>query len=275
MCLDLPWGIGKGVVQLFAAAIRNWARWGGPIPSGAIAWSWVPTWISQMDKLVLLPFGAACLIGFGAVKGWRRGKPFLWVLALSLAGMAFVFTTAPDPRFAVGYLTICPALFVAVVAPELNGWVQCHFMSPYKLTRSISLASLLIGVGGLLALHGGVSELKVRWKIDEFKNLQTPLASRSWNRLLLPPALPKSSGDLMVIKSRQVDRIASLQLTYERSNGIEYRRPLGGTQCWAVALPCLPTSLEGNVRLRRPDNGLRSGFSRPTDSSDKAQRSRD
>jgi hypothetical protein len=275
MCLDVPWGVGNKAVQLFAEAVRNFSRWGGPIPPGATARSWVPTWISQTDKLVLLPFSAACLLGFGTARGWRRGRPFLWVLALSLAGIAFVFTTAPNPRFAVGYLTICPALFVSVVGPELDGLIRSHFMSRYKLTRSISLASLLIGVGGLLALQGGVSELKVRLKIDKFKKLQTPLESRSWNRILLPPGLPKSPGDIMVIKNRKLDRVENLQLALERSNGIEYWRPLGGDQCWAVALPCLPTPLEGDVRLRHPDNGLRSGFIRTTDFFDDAQRPRD
>lgn len=270
MCLDLPWGIGKAAVQLVANDIGNVARWGGPVPPGASTWSWIPTWIFQTDKLVLLPFCAACLVGFGIVRGWRRGRAYLWVLALSLAGTMFVFMTAPNPRFAVGYLAICPALFAAVIGPELGGKVQCNLVSQLRLARSISLASLLFGVGGLLALQVGVSELKVRRKIDEFKGLQTPRKSRPWNRLVLPPALPKSSGDLVVIKSRQVDRITWLKITNERSNGIEYLHPVGGTQCWAAALPCLPNSLEGDVRLRRPDNGLRSGFTRSSDSSDKA-----
>jgi hypothetical protein len=270
MCLDLQWGIGKGAVKLIAGQIGDFARWGGPIPSGATAWSWVPTWISQMDKLVLLPLCAVCLVGFGAVRGWRRDRAFLWVLALSLTGMALVFTTAPNPRFALGYLTICPALFVAVIGPELRDKIRCHFMSRYKPTRLISLASLLIGVSGLMALQAGVSELRIRRKIDEFRSLQTPLESGSWNRLLLPPALPQSSGDLMVVKSRQVDGIGGLQLIDERSNGIEYHRPLAGEQCWAVALPCLPASLEGDVHLRRPDHGLRFGFIRSTDSPNKA-----
>jgi hypothetical protein len=266
MCSDLPWSVGKAAAQLIAADTTIWARWGGQMPLGATAWSWIPTWFSQVDKLLLLSFCATCLVGFGAVRGWRRGRAFLWVLALSLVGIAFLFTTAPNPRFGAGYLAICPALFAAAVGPDLDNWVRRHFIARHKLTNSISLASVLIGVGMLLALQAGVNEMKVRRQMEKFMKPQAPLESRSWRRLLLPPVLPQSSGDLMVVKNRQFNRIASLQLTYKRSNGIEYWLALGTDQCWAVALPCLPTLLDGDVRLRRPDNGFRSGFTRSTDS---------
>jgi hypothetical protein len=80
----------------------------------------------------------------------------------------------------------------------------------------------------------------------------------------LAPALPKAPGDLMVVKNRTLDRIQNVQLANERSNGIEYWRSVGTEQCWDVSLMCLPNVLDGDVRLRRPDNGFRSGFTRST-----------
>jgi hypothetical protein len=242
----------------------NWARWGGDVPPGATAWSWIPTWFSQIDKLLLLSFCAVCLAAFCAVRGWRRGKPFLWVLGLSLGGVAFLFITAPNPRFGAGYLAICPALFAAAVGPDLDKWLRGHFLSWDKLTNSISLAPVLIGMGVLLALQAGLNDLKIIRKVQEFEKSQTPSESHVWQRFLMAPALPRTTGDLMVVKNRTLDRIQNVQLAYERSHGIEYWRSLGTEQCWDVSLPCLPNALDADVRLRRPDNGFRSGFTRST-----------
>jgi hypothetical protein len=66
----------------------------------------------------------------------------------------------------------------------------------------------------------------------------------------------------MVSENRRIDRILSLQLANVRSNGIEYSRPLGTEQCWGVSLPCLPEPLAGDVGLRTPEKGFRSGFTR-------------
>jgi hypothetical protein len=264
MCAALPWNAGKAAANIIATATMNSARWGGDVPPGATAWRWIPTWFSQIDKLLLLSFCAACLVGFCAVRGWRRGKPFVWVLALALGGAAFLFLTAPNPRFGAGYLAIFPALFAAAVGPDLDSWLRRHFLSWDKLTNSISLASVVIAMGVLLALQGGLNDLKITRKVQEFEKSQKPSESLIWQRLLLAPALPKAPGDLMVVKSRTFDRIQNVQLAYERSNGIEYWRSVGTEQCWDVSLMCLPNTLDGDVRLRRPDNGFRSGFTRST-----------
>jgi hypothetical protein len=261
MCSDLPWSVGKASAQVSATGILNWARWGGEqIPPGATEWSWIPGWFSQRDKLMLLSLCFACLVGFLIFRGWRKGRPFLWVLSLSLAGMAFVFINAPNPRFGAGYLALCPALFAAVAGPDLETWAKGRFSNWFEPSHSISLAPILLGIGALLALQAGLNDLKVMRKIKEFGKSQMESESHSWHRLLLPPALPKIPGDIMVIENRRLDRIESVQLASERSNGIEYWRSLGTDQCWGASLPCLPDLIEGDVRLRRPTEGLRSGF---------------
>jgi hypothetical protein len=264
LCVALPWNAGKAAANIIETDTMNWARWGGDVPPGATAWGWIPIWFSQIDKLLLLSFCAACLLGFCVVRGWRRGKPFSWVLALSLGGVAFLFVTAPNPRFGAGYLAICPALFAAAVGPDLDSWLRRHFLSLDKLTNSISLASIVIAMGVLVALQAGLSDLKMMRKVQEFEKSQQTSEFHVWQRLILAPALPKAPGDLMVVKNRTLDRIQNVQLAYERSHGIEYWRSLGTEQCWDVSLPCLPNALDGDVRLRRPDNGFRSGFARST-----------
>jgi hypothetical protein len=265
MCADVPWGVGRAVAQATATDVQNWSRWGGePIPPGATAWSWIPGWFSHSDKLILLSLCFICLAGFLVLRGWRQGEAYLWVLALCLAGMAFVFVNAPNPRFGAGYLALCPALFAAFAGPGLESWSRKHLTIPRGPISSISFASILLGLAAVVALQTGLNDLKVMKKVREFGGSQMTAESQSWRRLLLPPALPKFPGDIMVIENRRLDRIGIVQLGYARSNGIEYWRSLGTDQCWAASLPCLPVPIEEDVRLRRPTDGLRSGFMKST-----------
>jgi len=261
LCLDVPWGIGKVGAQITAAGINDFAQWGGPTPSGATARDWMLPWILHLDKLALVSFCVICLLGFVAARGWRVHKSFLFVLGLVLGGTVFVSVTAPNPRFGAGYLSLYPALFLAAVGPDLEGWAHRRFVYTGRLKRLTSPAYVVVGLAGLVAIQGSLGELRLRRAVEGLKYVQMPADSNLLNRLLLPPALAKSTGDLVIEKNRRVDRVARLQLTTERSHGIEYRRP-GFGQCWAATLPCLHAPLEGDVRLRFPNNGLGSGFAR-------------
>lgn len=262
LCLNVPWGIGKTAAQLIAADITNWARWGGPAPSGATAQNWILPWISHLDKMAVISFCGVCLLGFLTARGWRAGKSFLYVLGLSLVGTLFVFITAPNPRFGAGYLALYPALFLAAIGPQLRDLLRRRSLGPNSLKGSTTLAYVLLTLAGLVTIQGFAKELQLRRKVERL-NLQMPADSEFLCRLVLPPTLPRSSGNMVIIKNRRLDDVVYLKLVTERSNGIEYRRPLNGDdQCWAAALPCLPTSIERDVYLRYPGNGLRSGFIR-------------
>lgn len=261
LCVDVPWGFGKAAAQPITTDIINWARWGGPPPLGATAWNWVLPWILHLDKLLLISFCGSCLLGFVVARGWRVDKSLLYVLGLSLVGTAFVSMNAPNPRFGAGYLALCPALFLAAVGPLLGSLVCGRLVHPRALKGSTPLVYLLVGLALLVAAQGCVRELRLRRNLEGLKGLRMPTDS-NLSRFLLPPALAKYPGDLMVIRSRRDNRLVGLELATERSNGIEYRRPVTTDQCWGITLPCLPTSLKGDVRLRYPDNGFRSGFAR-------------
>jgi hypothetical protein len=263
LCADLPWSVAKPAAQLFASYTLNSARWGTEqMAPNATAWNWIPVWFSQWDKLMLVSLCGACLIGFLILRGWRRGKQFLWVLVLSLAGVVFLFFNAPNPRFGAGYLALFPALFAAVAGPDLESWGRARFTSWLEPLHSISLAAVLLGVCALLGLQISWSDLKITRKFEQSDISHPTPEFHSWHRLLLPPALARFPGDLMVSENRRLDRILSMQLASEISNGIEYWRPLGTEQCWGVSLPCLPEPLPGDVGLRQSDNGFRSGFAR-------------
>jgi hypothetical protein len=263
LCANLPWSVPKPAAQLYASYTLNSARWGTEqMPSDATAWNWIPAWFSQTDKLMLALFCGACLGGFLIFRGWRKGQPFLWVLALSLAGVAFLFFSAPNPRFGAGYFALFPGLFAAVAGPEFEKWIRIHFTSPMEQFHSISAVPIILAICALLSLQIGWNDRRIARKIEQSGHSPAPSEFHSWQRLLLPPALARFPGDLMVSENRRENRILLMQLVSERSNGIEYWRPLGIEQCWGVSLPCLAEPLEGDVGLRRPEMGLRSGFVR-------------
>jgi len=273
LCLDVPWGRGKAAAQIISADITEWARWRGPTPSGATAWNWIVPWISHLDNLVLISFCALCLLGFVAARGWRAGESFLYVLGLLLGGTAFVFVMAPNARFGAGYLSLYPALFLAAVGPRLGGLVHWQLVDPGRFRApSTTVAYVLVGIAGLLAIDASVRELTLRRELRSLTNLQMPKDPDLVNRLLWPPVLARSTGDLILIHNRRYNRLERLELETERSNGIEYRRPKGGGQCWGAALPCAPNPLQNDVRLRFPDNGLRSGLTRSGNLGDASKR---
>jgi hypothetical protein len=263
LCLDVPWGMGPAMARFASESIRDFARWSGPMPPSANSWNWMLPWISHVDKLALVLFCAACLLGFVAARGWRASDSLRYVLALALLGSVFLFMTAPNPRFGAGYLALYPALFLAALGPEVENRLPLRPMSQGRIrASSIPLAYVLVGLAGLVAIDAGLREFKLRRELRSLTNVHLPADATLMRRLLLPPALARSEGDLVIVKNRRFDLLESLDIITEHSNGIEYHRPRESDQCWGVAIPCTPRPLEGEVMLRSPADGLRSGFTR-------------
>src|SRR5271157_749148 len=265
-CFDVPWGVGKAAAKQGAADITAWARWGGPVPAGATAWNWILPWFSHLDKLLLMLFCCLCLLGFVAVRGWRRDRSLVYVLALALLGTAFLFVTAPNPRFGAGYLALYPALFLASVSPDIGRLRLWRRRDP-EPGMSSTLAYLLVAIAVLLSVQGEITELKLQRSMQSL--LRTARMAEDYSlphRFVLPPALPRFSGDVAPAKNRRSDTVGTLQLSADRYNGIDYRFTIGGDQCWGAPIPCLPAPLTGNIHLRNPARGLRDGFTRWADS---------
>lgn len=260
-CLNVPWGVGKIAAKATAIDIRDWARWGGPAPMTATDWNWIVPWFLHADKLLLLLVCVFCLLGFAAARGWRGNQPSLYILALVLVGTGFVFLTAPNPRFAAGYLALCPALFLAKIGPDLETRLQWRGLN--RINPDAALGYLLAVTAILLLAQGSVRERKLRHSMQsQFASVNIPADHEIAGRLLIPPAIASSSGDLVFTRNRRIDAPSILELTVERYNGIDYRHPLGGDQCWGAAIPCLPHPLEGDVHWRDQNLGLRGGFTR-------------
>lgn len=261
MCVNVPWGMGAAAARVASDNIRIWARWSGPDPAWADNWNWMLPWISHVDRLVLVALCLVCLLGFVAVRGWRADKSLIYVVGLALFGTVFLFVTAPNPRFGAGYLALYPALFLAVIGSRLWDLLPSLLGEWSRPSTSSSvLVYALIAMALLFAGDASLRELRLRRELRSVANLRMPTDSGIWNRLLLPPVLPRSEGDLIIIRNRRMDFLEPLNLTTERAHGIDYVRPKEGDQCWGVSIPCLPRALEGDVVLRSPDDGVRSGF---------------
>jgi hypothetical protein len=274
LCLEVPWGVGKAGAREVAAGIADWGRWRDATSSAANAGNWMVAWISQPDKLVLVAFCSLCILGFLALRGWRAHKSFPYVLGLALFGTAFLFVNAPNPRFGVGYFSLYPALFLVAAGPKLERLVRSRWAAAGGLKRPTTLAYVLVAIAAMVAVQGSVRDHRLRGELASAYSPQVSMDSKLLDRLLLPPALASSQGDLVVVKNRRLSRIGRLDLAPDRSNGIEYRSPKDRDQCWAATLPCVPAPLEGDVGLRSPANGFRSGFMRLAKVGDVSRRSR-
>jgi len=272
MCLDVPWGVGKAAARVIATDIGDWGRWRDAATSaGPPAGNWMASWIMQPDKLALVAFCGICLFGFLAARGWRAGRAILYVLALALFGTAFLLVNAPNPRFGVGYFALFPALLLAAVGPELERAVRPR-LGNSELTAVNALAYGLVGIAVVVAAHAGIREHRLNRELQGSDSLQMGADSEFTHRLLLPPALASSPGDLVITRNRRLSRVGRLELVTDSSNGIDYRSPKDRDQCWGAALPCVPTQLEGDVSLRVPSDGIRSGFVRSNKLGDVSRR---
>jgi len=142
-CPDLPWTVDGRHVDLEARWVTAWAR----LPSRPLDdpvfenFRWIAPWMTRHRPL-LLAFAAilACgAAGFAAARLLRRpsipasivGLPF----AVSIAGLAFWFVAAPDPRFAIAFIVAIPGLLLA------------YSVSEYRRTLVVACAMLLLGLG--------------------------------------------------------------------------------------------------------------------------------
>ena len=261
LCMDVPWGVGKAAARTITADIGDWGRVREATSNGPTALSWIIPWFSQPDKLVLILLCVVCLAGLILARGWRADKSILYALGLALFGTAFLFATAPNPRFGTGYFSLYPALLFAAAGPKLlDGRLRSS-----RFKEASVFAYALVAIAVLVAAQGSVRDRLLRHEIDGLSDSSIAKNDSLSHRLLLPPALASSAGDLFIMKNRRIHRLARLEFDTETSNGVEYRSPKDRDQCWGATLPCVPLPPEADVRLRSPENGFRSGFVHSTD----------
>jgi hypothetical protein len=255
VCVDGPSAIGATAARQYAAIIgataRNDITFSIAVSLVALAYLW---WARRElpDRAVLGP------------------------IAIALAGVAFTAFVAPTTRFAIGYLTILPALVVAHVTPTLAAFAAAlpqrgviHALGrPYGAhaagrTRFASGASPRM----LSTLRAGVSiVLAIAIAVPLYKEfIYSSVRTRhfdSWaERKRGDTAINAPNPDWWLLPNR-----ISYGGAYETAHatGFDYAVSPQMT-CWNHPQPCAsnpPLSALPDLRLRDPGRGLAGGFVR-------------
>ena len=271
LCQKLPWAFSKEAAKVASENIRDWARWSGPMPDWANNWNWMLPWIKHLDRMALVALCAVCLLGFVMARGWRSDKSLRYVASLALFGTAFIFITAPNPRFGAGYLALYPALLMAGIGPWLGELFPLRLIQASRLKTASTIAFAMVLVAVLVGLEAEARDFKLRREVRTAGNVHMPPDASLASRLLLPPVMARSEGDLIIIKNRRMDLLESLDLVSDNTNGFAYQHPREGDQCWGAALPCTPRAIDSDVVLRSPEAGVRGGFVRSPHSENVSQ----
>jgi hypothetical protein len=179
----------------------------------------------KADDLMMLSLVALSVLSFAISRA--EG----WLLAAGLLGTALSFYSAPDPRFALGYMALLLGRLVLVHGQALWTWLRQGLALGARVP-TLGLPVLLVLAGIALAVGRVARPTTTRQDV-----LSRP-------GFLIPPKT-EATG----IKIRRV-------------NGISYRLPSDGL-CWSAELPCTQARyVDSNVVLRHPGEGIKGGFAR-------------
>jgi hypothetical protein len=223
MCLDLPWAYNSESANQISQIIRDFARWSGVTPAGANWWNWLPMWIErEMQATIQILLSLLTCLLLIKYKQQIAGQMFIFLLGF--VGITFMMAQAPVWRFGLGYLTVIPALGLAVFLSK----VHHRILDFFKRLKSVSkyLASPLMWIALLIIWSVIFRQRVVKW--------------------LVPPPLKQPE----ILLTKEID-------------GIKYTMPTkGDDRCWSASIPCTPEDLENRVKLLRPELGIAGGFAK-------------
>jgi hypothetical protein len=199
----LPWSVRPEVAPGEVAWIRSWARAPGPVLRDSLAdWGWLGAWaaakLARTDLRLLAGVAAIGLALAALARPWRA--PLLVPTCTALLGLAWIFVTAPDPRFAYGFLLALGTVPLAHAIGALAARTRARGR----------LAVLVVSVGATIALTLTLARTGLQ-------GAHPRLAALSF------PAVPTV---------RLVERTSLA--------GLRSWTPAAGDQCWAAPIPCTP-----------------------------------
>jgi hypothetical protein len=259
-CTTLPWSVSVVEAQRYQQSVLQSLLWGGRPPTGE-PWGWVvPFFISPGNRttpaLILLP--VILLVGSIIIPHLRR-RMFMdqgkWILAMAIADFLFVIMLAPDPRFAIGAISLIFAQITTSALPQNSVGSSSDFSRVFSATR---LMATVMCIGVLFfAVEEAMEQVNSRrWSNQPYgKVLDSPVHIPWITRVVLPPALPVIYGKT---RQRNGDLIS---VSPAMSEDVRYSIPPIADQCWGAPVPCTP-ALTAPVRLLEPAKGPDGGFRR-------------
>ncbi len=223
LCLDLPWAYTSESANQISLVIRDFARWTGATPAGANWWDWLPKWIErEMQATIQILLSLLTCLLLLQRKQNISGQIFIFLLGF--VGITFMMVQAPVWRFGLGYLTVIPALGIALLLSKIHHKIV-DFSQRLK-SLSQYLTSPLIWIALLIVWSVIFSQRAINW--------------------LVPPPLKQPE----VLLTKEID-------------GIKYTMPpKNDDRCWSAVIPCTPEDLENRVKLLRPEMGIAGGFAK-------------
>jgi hypothetical protein len=272
VCLDVPWALPAELIDTLATTIRERARWQGDPPADAGAWNWIAPWVrTNLEGTALLAYTA---LSVGLL--WRRRSIWIdgtpWVLGLGVLGTAFTMYAAPDLRFGLGYFSIVPALFVAVLSTQTAP-------SPQGMWCFLA-ATLYVLVGRLKVVYPFLLPALLAFRQKATPRVAAPPVSRVLPAVLLAIsvcAVPMQVDVNHRLRQRLLGAAQPSVLAFPLALPPPLRVPqeqdlarrrIGDVnlvvpkleQCWAAELPCTTALAVDSIRLRRPEIGIAGGF---------------
>lgn len=225
-CVPVPWATPAGVGANVSAWIRSWARTPGRPPSVVLAsWDWLPGWweraSSQPELRVLASLVVLGAVGVSLARG--RASPGFWrLLAVSAAGVAFWFQTAPTARFGWAYLF---ALALVPCAEAIAKLSRRHLRWPVLAAGAVALVAV--------------------WRLAA--------ASVAWVDVAPGPAISPVAWPRMP---------GAPWKDLETASGLRVQVPVRGDQCWSAPVPCTPyfdagLSFDGRIFRSAPPGSER------------------
>lgn len=205
---------------------------------------WFPVWLearpnSLLEKMLffgvilLFPFGMyRCRIGFSLFKSQAKAYATVW--AVSLGGLLFWFLTAPDFRFAHGFLAMGFVSSVLLVLPLLEQIFEKYHVYFQKIAFAFFLFYLIILLFNFANMP--FSEISV------LKKIKNTVPANYEKHFLYPEPYPIVACD-----------------TVYTADGFRVFVPKDDPRCWASPLPCTPLQGFDSQMVRRGES-LRTGF---------------
>ncbi len=270
-CLTgLKWAVPTETARHIAAVLQGWARLPGPRFSEALNnWNWLSEWLSRNmyteAGLVVLILIGTCLLIVSVVRNGTcmiTNKAFLIPAFIAFLGLVFWFLSAPDPRFAYGFLFSLGLLLFTQGVLSLQ---------PSRMTTTKGVGHRVSKV--FATLMTGVLLVTFLCQSDTWTGLGSGLAQGAifvllsvvslrpnhiwfWTfcvAILLSGNVPQQTlrgRDWFVWGSFPVVAVKE-KVTHQ---GFVVRQPIDTDQCWDTKVPCAPEVAE-DLRGDIPEPG--------------------
>lgn len=258
-CLsNLKWAVPMESARHLAEVIQGWARLPGPRFSEALSnGSWFFEWLTrnillEVELVALFSLGI-CLLIIGAARnggGVVIKKAFLIPASVTILGVVFWFLSAPDPRFAYGFLFSLGLLLlsqgVLSVSPDLCAPGTCLGNRGLRVLAVLTIGAL---TAAFVCRHDTMSTLALAAGcVFGFLSVVSARPNRALFWLFSAALL--LSGNVAERALRVTNwcawgRFPAVKVEEKLTRqGFIVRQPIETDQCWDTNLPCAPEAAE-------------------------------